>query len=155
MESSWRIFYVFKFQLCPTLVWVLFKSNFAHKRFQWHFSGMKNLTHFKNYCIKCHETSTFFMKSVLEFVSLIFNSLWKHMQTYTRANAYTCFNPLRTELHSAWASLKILALVGETWWAVRGIGPMPLSNRLSWVELRKGDKKRGKQKDRQKKWPSG
>lgn len=72
----------------------------------------------------------------------------KHMQTYTRANAHTCLNP---ELHSAWASLKILALVGETWWAVRGIGPMPLGNRLSWVELRQGDKKRGKQKDRQKK----
>lgn len=28
---------------------------------------------------------------------------------------------------------------------------MPLSNRLSWVELRQGDRKRGKQKGRQKK----
>lgn len=63
------------------------------------------------------------------------------VQMHTHALTLNCIQP----------SLKILALVGETWWAVRGIGPMPLSNRLSWVELRQGDKKRGKQKDRQKK----
>lgn len=45
------------------------------------------------------------------------------------------------------AGLDILAPVGDgTWSAVRGVGPTPLSKRLSWVELREGDRKKGKRK---------
>lgn len=86
---------------------------------------------------------------VQNYIGIGISCLQPHVKT--RSNSHPAwFNPSHAELYATRAGLDILVLVSSgAQRAVRGIAPMPLSDRPSWAELWEGDRqrdRRGRQK---------